>query len=144
MFSKPSLIIRIAVSKLVGLVFGLGSFVFLLYFFPQTGRLFRWGFLFWYTTMGAFVGMFGVFIFHPIFKTPFPWWMRGPLLGGWMNFVLTFFAFEEIQPIMWSLFGENGLISSPFWFIADGMFIGLIMDFTATRFGGEGREVVGR
>ena len=97
----------------------------------------------WYTTFGAIIGVFGVFTFHPILKLPLPWWFRDPLVGAWMNFVLTFFAYDIMQSMIVSFFGENGLINSPFWFTLEGALIGLIIGFFATRFGGEGKETVG-
>jgi len=144
MFGNPSLITRIAIGKAIGLLFGLIGFVFLTYFLPETSLMLRWGILLWYTTLGAIIGVFGVFTYHPILKLPFPWWFRAPFLGAWMNFVLTLFAFDAMQNMMTSLFGENGLLISPFWFTAEGAIVGLIMGYFATRFGGEGKSTVGK
>jgi len=142
MFSNPSLITRIGIGKLVGFLFGLAAFIFLPCFLPDASSLLRWGLLLWYTTLGAIIGVFGVFTYHPILKIPFPWWFRAPLLGAWMNFVLVFFAYDEMQRMLINLFGENGILSSPFWFTAEGAIIGFIIGFFATRFGGEGKETV--
>ena len=142
MFENPSLITRIAISKLIGFLFGLIGFIFLPCFLPEASLLFRWGILLWYTTMGAVIGVFGVITYHPVLKMPLPWWFRGVLLGAWMNFVLTFFAFDVMQAMLFSMFGENGLLISPFWFVAEGAIIGFIIEFFATRFGGEGKETV--
>jgi hypothetical protein len=90
MFEKPSLMTRIAVGKGVGFAVGLAGFLLLPLFAPEAGWLIRWGVLLWYTTLGAIIGVFGVFTWHPILKLPMPWWFRAPLLGAWMNFVLTF------------------------------------------------------
>jgi hypothetical protein len=144
MFENPSLITRIAIGKIIGFLFGLIGFIFLPYFLPDASWLLRWGILLWYTTVGAIIGVFGVFTYHPILKLPLPWWFRAPLLGAWMNFVLTFFAFDAMQAMMLSLFGENGILNSPFWFTVEGGIIGLIMGYLATRFGGEGKETVGK
>jgi len=144
MFENPSLITRIAIGKAIGFLFGLVGFILLPYFLPDAGWLFRWGILLWYTTLGAIIGVFGVFTYHPILKLPFPWWFRASLLGAWMNFVLTFFAFDSMQAMMLSLFGEDGMLTSPFWFTAEGAIIGLIMGYFATRFGGEGKVTVGK
>lgn len=141
-FSKPSLITRIAIGKFIGLVFGLIGFIFLTYFLPDAGWLLRWGVLLWYTTVGAIIGVFGVFTYHPILKLPMPWWFRAPLIGAWMNFVLTFFAYDVMQSMMIALLGENGWLTSPFWFILEGALIGLLIGFLATRYGGEGKETV--
>jgi hypothetical protein len=75
MFSNPSLITRIAIGKGVGFLIGLLGLFFLPYFFGETDLMIRWGFVFWYTTMGAFIGVFGVFTWHPILKLPMPWWV---------------------------------------------------------------------
>jgi hypothetical protein len=71
-----------------------------------------------------------------------PWWFRAPLIGGWMNFVLTFFAYDELQRLIEYNFGPDGIISSPFWVVAEGMLVGLLIGYCATRFGGEGKEIV--
>ena len=144
MFNNPSLITRIAIGKAIGFLFGLVGFISLPYFLPDAGWLIRWGILLWYTTIGGIIGMFGVFTRHPILKLPFPWWFRAPLLGAWMNFVLVFFAYDVMQAMMLSVFGEGGVLSSPFWFTVEGAIIGIIIGFFATRFGGEGKETVGK
>ncbi len=144
MFENPSLITRIAIGKAIGLVLGLIGFIFLPFFLPDAGWLLRWGILLWYTTLGGLIGLFGVFTWHPVLKISFPWWVRAPFLGAWMNFVLTFFAYDPMHAMMVSVFGENGFINSPFWFTLEGALIGLLIGFLATRFGGEGEETVGR
>jgi hypothetical protein len=139
MFENPSLITRIAVGKAIGFLFGLTGFILLPYFLSEADWLLRWGILFWYTTVGAIIGVFGVFTHHPILQLPFPWWFRAPLLGAWMNFVLTLFAFDTMQAMMYAVFGVNGMLASPFWFTAEGAIIGLIIGYFATKFGGEGK-----
>jgi len=106
--------------------------------------LIRWGILLWYTTLGAIIGVFGVFIWHPVLKLPMPWWIRAPMLGAWMNFVLTFFVYDTMKAMMTSLFGADGILTSPFWFAAEGAIVGLVIGYFATRFGGEGKETVGK
>ena len=142
MFSNPSLVTRIAIGKAVGFVFGLIGFVALPYFAPDSGLMLRWGILLWYTTVGAVIGMFGVFNWHPILKLPLPWWIRAPWVGGWMNFVLTLFAYDSIRALMIDIFGRDGVFQSPFWFVLDGAIAGIVIGYLATRFGGEGREAV--
>jgi len=144
MFGNPSLVTRIAIGKGIGFLIGLTGFILLPYFWPEADWLLRWGILLWYTTLGAIIGVFGVFTYHPILKLPFPWWFRAPLLGAWMNFVLTFFAYDAMDAMMVSMFGEGGVISSPFWFTAEGAMVGLIIGYFATRFGGEGKDTVGK
>ena len=142
MLEKPSLMTRIVVGKSVGFIVGLAGFLFLPYFFPEAGWLIRWGILLWYTTFGAIIALIGVFTYHPILKVPMPWWFASPLMGAWLNFVLVFFAYDSMAAMMTAMFGNEGAISSPFWFAAEGALVGLIIGFIATRFGGEGAETV--
>ena len=144
MFEKPSLMMRIAIGKGIGFLFGLAGFILLPSFLPDASGLLRWGILFWYPTVGAFIGVFGVVTYHPVLKLPMPWWFRSSLIGAWMNFVLAFFAYDAMANMMVSFFGEDGALSSPFWFVAEGAIIGLVIGYFATKFGGEGGETVGR
>ena len=144
MFENPSLTTRIAIGKGVGFLVGLAGFVLLPFIVPEAGGLIRWGILLWYTTVGAIIGVFGVYTWHPILKLPMPWWFRAPLLGAWMNFVLTFFAYDSMRAMMVAMFGDRGVMSSPFWFTAEGAVVGFIIGYLATRFGGEGKEAVER
>ena len=144
MFEKPSLMMRIAIGKGIGFLFGLAGFILLPSFMPDASGLLRWGILFWYPTVGAFIGVFGVVTYHPVLKLPMPWWFRSALIGAWMNFVLVFFAYDAMADMLVALFGEGAAISSPFWFTAEGAIIGLVIGYFATRFGGEGGEAVGR
>lgn len=142
MFGNPSLITRIAVGKGIGFAFGLVGLIFLPYFLPEVGWMPRLGILFWYTTVGAIIGMFGVMTWHPVLRLPMPWWFRASVLGAWMNFVLVFFAHELMAEMMVAVFGEGGALQSPFWFVAEGALIGLVIGYFATKLGGEGAATV--
>ena len=144
MFGNPSLITRLAIGKGIGFLIGLAGFMFLPHFLPEIGLMTRWGLLFWYTTFGAIIAVFGVYTHYPVLNLSFPWWIRAPMIGAWMNFVLVFFAHDVMSDMMVSVFGEDGVIRSPFWFAAEGAVIALIIDYFATRFGGEGKETVDR
>ena len=144
MFGKPSLFTRIAVGKLIGFLVGLSGFLLLPLFLPDAGWLLRWGILLWYTTVGAMIGVFGVVDWHPILKLRLPWWFRGPWIGGWMNFVLVFFAYDTMQQMITVIFGSAAPYSSHLWFTLEGIVIGLIIGYFATRFGGEGEETAGK
>ena len=115
MFGNPSLMTRIAVGKLLGLVVGLIAFFFLPSFLPEADPMLRWGLLLWYITFGAIIGVFGVFTYHPIVKLPLPWYVGSPFIGAWMNFVLVFFAHDAMSAMMVTIFGADGAMQSPFW-----------------------------
>ena len=51
-------------------------------------------------------------------------------------------AYDTLAAAMASIFGPEGILSSPFWFVAEGAIVGLVIGFAATRFGGEGPETV--
>ncbi len=142
MLSSPSLMTRIIVGKAVGFVVGLVGFLTLPYFSPDADLLLRLGVLLWYTTVGAIIGMFGVYTRHPVLKLPMPWWLRATVLGAWMNFVLTFFAYEKMREILKSMFGAETWFTSPFWFVLEGALVGLFIGYLATRIGGEGPETL--
>ena len=67
MFESPSLMYRIAIGKTIGLIVGAGGFIFLNYFSPELDWMLRWGVLFWYITLGAIIGVYGVFTRTPCF-----------------------------------------------------------------------------
>ncbi len=137
-FEKPSLIIRIVIGKNIGFLFGILGFVFVWYFAKDTNWMLCWGVLLWYITFGAIISLFGVFTYHPLLKLPIPWWVRGAFVGAWLNFILVLFTFDAIRDVMVSFMGESNVLTSPFWLIAEGAFIGGVIDFFATRYGGEG------
>lgn len=143
MLSNPSLVTRIAVGKTVGLVFGLIGFLMIPHVLPAADPMMRWGFLLWYTTLGAIIAIFGVFDRQPLLDVPMPWWVRAPLLGAWMNFVLTLLLHDRLAEFSAALFGAEGPFSSPFWFVAEGALIGAIIGYFATRIGGEGPDTAG-
>ena len=134
---SPAIAKRIAVAKGAGFLFGLAGLITLPYFWPDADWMIRWGILLWYTTLGGIVGIFGVSTRHPILKMDLQWWILAPLLGAWMNFVLTLFAYDMLSAVMVSTFGADGVLSSPFWFAAEGAVVGLIIAFIALRIGGD-------
>lgn len=135
---------RIVVGKTIGFAVGLLGLIFLPQFLPEVGWMPRLGILFWYTTVGAIIAVFGVFTWHPILHLPMPWWFRAPILGAWMNFVLVFFAHDLMSEMMVAVFGVGGALQSPFWFVAEGALIGLVIGYFATKLGGEGPEIAGQ
>ncbi len=140
--TKPSLTLRIGIGKAAGFVIGLAGFFLLPLFVPDASWMLRWGILLWYTTLGAIIGVFGVYSHHPVLHLPLPWWTRAPSLGAWMNFILILVAYDEFSKIMTAPDSIVGPFKSPFWFVLEGALVGLIIGWLATRFGGEGPETV--
>jgi len=144
MFGNPSLVTRIAVGKLAGFLFGLVGFFMLPSFMPEASMMFRIAILLWYTSVGAIIGVFGVFSYHPILHLPMPWWFRSVIVGGWMNFLLTLFIYDTVAPVMAAAFGEGSMFNTPYFLVLEGAIIGLVIGFLATHFGGEGKETAGK
>ena len=69
MFGNPSLNTRIAVGKTLGALFGLAGFIYLTVYPVGDDSLLRWGILLWYTTLGAIIGVFGVYTRHPMLES---------------------------------------------------------------------------
>ena len=142
MISENKLLMRIGIGKGLGLLVGAIGFVSLPMFMTDVSMMLKLGVLFWYITFGAIVGVFGVFSYHPVLKIPFPWWIRGAVLGAWLNFVITLFAYEQFGLIVAAMLGEYTVYLSPFWMVVEGAIIGLIFDYCLTRWFGEGHTLV--
>lgn len=138
MFNNPSLLTRITIGKALGFIFGLAGFIILPMLVPDVAWHLKWGVLFWYVTFGAIIGVFGVVTWHPILKLPMPWWFRGPYMGAWLNLCLALVAYEPLAALMQQGLNMGGLFYSPFWIVAEGAIVGFIIDFLATKYGGEG------
>ncbi|MBT8422575.1 MAG: hypothetical protein HKN56_04615 [Gammaproteobacteria bacterium] len=142
MLQPASLFTRIAIGKGIGLIVGLICMASLPLFLADIDTLFRWGVLFWYTTMGAFIGVFGVFTWHPVLKLPMPWWFRSTLIGAWMNFVLVLLTHTQLDAMLQAPFVQGSILASPWWLVPEGGVVGLMIGFFATLAGGEGKAIV--
>jgi len=139
MISQTNLTYRIGTAKLIGLLIGIAAFVSVPYFLSDVPNSFRWGVLLWYPTMGAIIGVFGIYSSHPVFSFKFPWWLRGSLIGAWMNLLLTLFMFNEISTLVAAFMGEYSRYSSAYFFVVEGAIVGLFIDFLVTRLFGDGQ-----
>lgn len=140
---KPSLILRTAIGKLIGFVAGLVAY-FMLPIWGEPDLLFRIGIVLYLTTIGGVIGLMGVMTFHPVLRFAMPWWFRGPFTGAFMMALLWLLAHERMDAIMVTIFGEGSFFAHGAWAIIDGVILGLIIGWTASRFGGEGKETVGQ
>lgn len=92
LLKRPSLLTRMLIGKGAGLLIGIILFFTLLATWPSVDPLLPWGVLFWYVTVGAMIGLAGIYTRHPALGLPLPWWVRAPVIGAWMNFVLRFLS----------------------------------------------------
>ena len=142
MFAKPSLATRVATGKLIGFGFGLIGLVTIPFLWPDSSGMERFAFLLWYPTVGAFIGLAGVFTRHPVLRIAMPWWLSSSMIGAWMNFLLTLFIHDRLALMMVELVGTQSPFQSPWWFVAEGALAGLVIGYFATRLGGEGAITV--
>lgn len=138
MFPNPSLLTRIVIGKTIGLLFGIVGFVALPLLDPQASTMMRWGILCWYPTLGALIGIYGLYDRHPVLNFPLPWWLRSSLIGLWMNLVAVLLAYPAFEASLARSVLADTVWASPFWWILEGVIVGLAIGFTATRLGGEG------
>ena len=144
MFSKPSLMTRIVIGKTVGFIIGLTGFFMLPSLFWRNEPDDSLGFCFLVHNNGRFYRCVWCTHMAPDTQVANALVVSVIVDRCWLNFVLTLFIYDLMQGYMTSYFGENGLISSPFWFVFEGALVGLLMGYLTTRFGGEGKETVGR
>jgi hypothetical protein len=137
LYTTPSLASRVAIGKTAGFVIGLACFIGLPLVWAGSTLMLQWGVLLWYTTIGAFIGMFAEMKHAPIINLPLPWWFGGIWVGGWMNFILTLFAYDLFVQMMDTMFSGQLAGYSPFWFVLEGAIIGLIIAGLTVKYGGE-------
>lgn len=133
LFSNVSpLVAGIAAAKWVTFCMGLAMFFLMSY--SGVDLLGRWAILFWYTTLGAIVGMSNAIVRLPIIDLPIPWWIRGPVVSAWMCLMVVLFAGDSVQQLMWFFHVSKGALTSPYWFVGDGFIIGFIAGLISSRF----------
>ncbi len=129
---------RIGTAKVIGMAFGILGFFLIPYFWPGESMWLRVGILLWYTTLGAMIGIMGIFDHHPMLKFGMPFWVRGPVFGAWFNLVLAFLMYDKLSVLMRELGGVFSGITNPFWIVLEGAVLGLVIDAVATKTAGEG------
>lgn len=138
MISQRNLTYRIGAGKGIGLLIGLMAFISVPYFLSDVPNSFRWAVLLWYPTLGAMVGVFGIYSSHPVLSFKLPWWVRGALIGAWMNFLLTLFMLNEMSAMVAAVMGEYSRYASPYFMVLEGALVGLLIDYILTRVFGDG------
>ena len=131
-FKNPSIAMRIAIGKMVGFIIGIMTVDSLSSLVPNISLMFQIGMVLWYTTFGAIIGIFGISTKHPLLNFHLSWWVRSFIIGMWMHLILTFFAYNELSNFVITIFGKDGFTQSPFWFVPQGGFIGVIMGYFIT------------
>ena len=134
------LAVRLTIAKTLGFVFWLLGFILLPLLLNEPSIIFRLAILFWYTTLGGFLWIFGLINKHPSFTNwKFPFWFRWIFLWAWMNFVLVLFIYDRLNiMILWTVFEWF----SPYRLILEWAAIWLIIEYFATKFWWEGKKLI--
>lgn len=139
MFKKHSLAGRLAVSKTLGFIIA-GLVLLLLPIIPvETTLEFKLGFMLLIMMMSVMIGFAGVFAHHPLFTSfRMHWWVRGPVIGVLFFLILVLLAKDELGPFMsLDIVTWTGL-TSPYWALLDGAFLGGLIGYITTKVSGEG------
>jgi len=139
MFNKHSISGRLFVSKTIGLIIGVLVLLVLPFIPVETSLEFKIGFLLLMVSMSAMIGFVGIFDRHPMFPSiPMPWWLRGPTIGIVFILILVLLAKDELGPFMsLDIVAWTGL-TSPYWALIDGAFLGGLIGYLTTKICGEG------
>jgi hypothetical protein len=138
------LIKRIGTAKSLGFVVGLVAFFLVPVIWPGESLWLRFGVLMWYTTFGAMVGVLGLFDFHPMLKIRLSFWFRGLVFGAWFNFVLAVLMHDRFSVLLAEMGGVLAHFDNPFWIVAEGAVLGLLIDGITTLVAGEGLPSAGQ
>ena len=139
-FTYPSMVTRLSIGESFGFLCGLLTVLVIFIIAPDINLPFLLGIVFWYTMLGVFVGLLGVF--RKYLFIPMPWWFRGSWVGLWLNLGLALLIWDVAEDALAARgiglsFGTYILGS-----IVEGAILGLVLDFLATKFGGEGKETI--
>ncbi len=93
----------------------------------------RWTVVFWYTTLGGVVGISNVVVREPVTNLPLPWWFRAPLISAWLCLMVVLFAGDRVQKLVCVVHVSNGVLTSPYWFVVDGIIVGIVAGVISTR-----------
>jgi len=97
-----------------------------------------WAVLLWYMALGFFIALSGTVKNHPLFFFHM-YLLRGIAIGGLMDFILYLFMGPTLGQLM---LGTSFALISPLWIVGEGMLFGIIVDFFATKAGGEGEKIL--
>jgi hypothetical protein len=138
MFTINSIAGRIAVAKCTGLVIAIVALLTLPLVPVETTIEFKIGFVLLIMLMSVMIGFIGVFDEHPMISVKMPWWIRGPLVGGFFLLLFVLLAGTSLEPFMKLEIIASLGFESPYWAVLDGVFIGGIIAFITTKIAGEG------
>jgi hypothetical protein len=142
---------RMFVAKTFGLVLGIIAYLLApIYAGDYISPYLQWGVLLWGLTFGSVIGLMGLITECPFWKhcLLYRWStlrpiLRGGFVGAWLEFMLAILLYDSIAEMAlymsWGSFVEGNLLLLA---ALEGFFWGAIIDYTATKIGGEGKKIL--
>ena len=141
MTKQHSITGRIVIGKIIGFIIGIVVMLSLPLFDIPVMSMFGFASLLMFVLMGILTAFMGIFDYHPIFNFKLQWWLRGPIIGATFMLMYVLFTYDTIEIIMQSPSLSWMGLTSPFWAISDGLFLGAFMDFIETRMAWEWKNL---
>lgn len=126
---------RVEAAVFTGFVFSFLGFLYMGAMVSFTATV-TWGVLIWYTFIGLIIGLIGTIKKHPVFGFHMLF-IRGALIAGILNLSVGLIAEQEFHHMFAFM-----PFSIEFTFLLEGIIVGCIIDGIATKFGGEGKELL--
>jgi len=139
------------VAKTFGLVLGITAYLLApVYAGDYISPYLQWGVLLWGLTFGSVIGLMGLITECPFWKhcILYRWStlrpiLRGGFVGAWLEFMLAILLYDSITEMAlymsWGSFIEGNILLLA---ALEGFFWGVIIDYTATKIGGEGKKIL--
>ena len=124
---RPVSVAAVAGAKCVGLLAGVVIVFISPPPDPSAGKMLAVGMVAWYVTLGAMVAVSSAYKRYPVVNVRIYWWLRGIMLGSWMNFVLALIASDAALHVSAAAELLGGSLKSPIWLVIDGAAVGLIV-----------------
>lgn len=135
---------RILVGKFTGFLIGLAGVVLLWFEYPKAHWNLYLVVALWYATIGAVIGLAGVYRDIPVVSIKNYRYWRGAMMGGWFNFLLVLFAWDPIKFLLADFFTQQSWLHSPWWGVVEGIIVGGLLDWVMTMRAGDGPALVNR
>lgn len=136
-FKNPSIVVRIIIGGIIGLILGIMTVDSISSFSPDISSNLKVCSILVYFTFGGIIGIIGISTKHPLLNFRLSWWIRSFLIGSVMHLILMFLAYDEISKFILTAFNNDIISISSFWFVPQGGFIGIIIGYLSTIIEGE-------
>ncbi len=140
-----SMVKRVATAVSTGILFSCLGYLYIISTGSMPGyitTLTAAGLLFWYPVIGFIIGIAGPIERHPLFPSLKMKILRGAGIGFFGNLFLTCFTYDLIADFARMNFlpieGISPFILAP----AEGLLLGALIDYVATKVAGDGKQLL--